>query len=416
MPRARAISLLSAAFCSLVLVVPAARAATAGTLDPAFGTSGWTLTAQTGSYAVAGGVALQADGKAVSAGQWRTPSGVDVAIVVRTRTDGTLDPSFGQGGVVTFREGIASSLNAVTIQPDGRIVVAGTALTGGAFQFMAARLLPNGGLDASFGSDGIVSVAVGWAAMANAVAIGADGRIALGGTVRLDANDPQSVRATVVRLRADGSLDPSFGLRGASMVPGTAAAWGLVAMPDGGFALAGQYGVDTWDRSYLVARLRPNGTRDPSFGIHGMIIEHIGTVGIAFALARRPDGDLVVTGNAFDRGSTISTLVVRPDGRRETSFGVNGLAEVPTAAGVNALALQGDGRIVLAGTGGTTIRLGATGTPDPTFGTGGTAVTTLGSNTAANGVAVQGDGTIVLAGSVTLPDGTRPFAVWRLLG
>ena len=126
-------------------------------------------------------VAVQADGKILVAGEG---SGWEFSdfVVTRYNVDGSFDSSFGyQGRVVTALSNSSDRARAIAIQSDGRIVVAGTVYTGSGQDFGVVRYLPNGDLDQSFGTNGLATVDYGETACANALSIQADGKIVLAG-------------------------------------------------------------------------------------------------------------------------------------------------------------------------------------------------------------------------------------------
>src|SRR3954469_1778949 len=138
--------------------------AAAGGLDPTFGNGGKVLTDfgnGNNSNEFASAVALQPDGKIVAAGYrffGNSSEGADM-LIVRYNTDGTLDSTFGNGGEVTTDFGLTDIAQGVVIQPDGKIVVAGQ--TYGLFsvfgEFALAPYNPDGSLDSSFGNGGMVT-------------------------------------------------------------------------------------------------------------------------------------------------------------------------------------------------------------------------------------------------------------------
>src|SRR5213076_1055916 len=104
-----------------------------------------------------------------------TSSGHELALV-RYQPDGSLDPSFGTGGIVSTDLGAAGQGNAAAVQPDGRIVVVGQSTSGAITTTVLVRYNPDGTLDPSFGSGGIVSIDLGANAVATAVALQGDGK------------------------------------------------------------------------------------------------------------------------------------------------------------------------------------------------------------------------------------------------
>src|SRR5215831_16371130 len=165
--------------------------AAAGDLDPTFGTAGMLTTDLNHSTDIANAVAVQADGKLVVVGQTYQNndfSGEDF-VVTRYNTDGTLDNTFGSRGKVhTDFPGLAAVPSSVVIQPDGKIVVAGGAFPLFTFlgNFELVRYNSNGLLDTSFGNGGIVTTNFPEGSYASSVALQADGKIIAAGTVFVD--------------------------------------------------------------------------------------------------------------------------------------------------------------------------------------------------------------------------------------
>src|SRR5439155_8159035 len=190
-----------------------------GDLDPTFGTSGMVTTDIDHSTDIANAVAIQADGKLVVVGQTykNNDYSTEDFVVARYNTDGTLDTSFGRGGKVrTDFPGLAAVPSAVVIQPDGKIVVAGGAFPLFTFagDFKVVRYNPNGSLDTSFGSGGIVTtIFPGDGSYAFAVALQSDGKIIAAGTDFVDFNpgDMSDTDFALARYNSEGSLDTTFG-------------------------------------------------------------------------------------------------------------------------------------------------------------------------------------------------------------
>jgi uncharacterized delta-60 repeat protein len=157
--RARSLASVAVAACLLLPVAAAPAGAAPGDLDPTFGGDGRVTTDFTAGFDGATGVALQADGKVVVVGGTGVEGANPMFAVVRYNPDGTLDPTFGgDGRVTTDFTGGADRATGVAVQPDGKIVVVGTA---GADRrnprFAVARYEPDGDLDPTFGGgDGVV--------------------------------------------------------------------------------------------------------------------------------------------------------------------------------------------------------------------------------------------------------------------
>jgi uncharacterized delta-60 repeat protein len=397
-----------AALAVLVPVAPAAAVTLAGSFDSSFGTSGYflpPLAQQTGAVATL----VEPNGDLVAVGEALNGSQPEMA-AVRLLPNGALDTSFGNGGWTLLAIGKSSIAAAVALQSNGDLVIAGTGgdPTAYAQSLAAVRLTPSGQLDSSFGNRGIVTVPVGYNAAATAVAIQQDGRIVLGGTATTDHN-----RFVAARLNPDGSLDQSFGNSGIELLGPAAAAWGMALQSNGDIVLAGQQAYNG-AQAYMAARLLPNGTPDASFGRAGIVTLAIGKTAVGLAMALQTDGRILVTGNANTGTLQVATARLMPDGSLDPSFGSKGIATFP-GSGVNAMALQQNGQIVLAGAGASAIRLNADGSPDLTFGKRAIAFAPIGTHDSANGVAIQSNGMIVLAGEAAI-SGAMRLSVIRLAG
>ena len=156
--------------------------------------------------------AVQSDGKIVVAGT----SGADIA-VVRYNTDGSLDTSFGADGIVTTDISGADQGEAVALQGDGKILVSGSSQgpSGSAPDFAVVRYNTDGSLDTSFGTGGIVTTDIFDENLnlhdeARAMAVQSDGKIVVVGWSYDNFNTPERYYFALVRLNSDGSLDTSF--------------------------------------------------------------------------------------------------------------------------------------------------------------------------------------------------------------
>ncbi len=180
-----------------------------GVLDPTFGSGGKVTTTFGSASDFANGAVLQPDGKIVVAGySFQGRVGPSAFALARYMPDGSLDPSFGSGGRVMTDVGPDGTAWAVALQRDGKIVAAGT----GRGVFALARYNPNGSLDQSFGTGGIVSTAVGTGdeALARAVAVQPEGKVVVAGsTVTCTYDD-----FTLARYTPAGVLDRTFGSNG----------------------------------------------------------------------------------------------------------------------------------------------------------------------------------------------------------
>jgi uncharacterized delta-60 repeat protein len=220
--------------------VQAARLKANGALDTTFGTGGKAAVDFGGDdFGLA--MARQANGRILLAGR-STAAG---AVVARLRANGALDPDFGGDGRVTLGPGSAS---AVLVQPDGRIVVAGNAM--GSAMMTVTRLKPDGSPDATFAGDGTATIdfAPGSADVADDAALQPDGKIVVAGS-KQEGGD-----IAVARVNADGSPDAAFGAAGRAAIDFGAPTFGhaVALQANGRILVAGQR---TGGDAFAVARL-----------------------------------------------------------------------------------------------------------------------------------------------------------------
>lgn len=330
-----------------------------GTLDGSFGSGGKSLTTIGPYYAGAHALALQQDGKIVAAGYSYTgTSNYYIIALARYSPDGSLDTSFGTGGqVLTTLVGYYDLAHGVAAQSDGKIVAAGYSLNIGLFtsDFAVMRYLPHGTLDSSFGGTGKVTTSIaGGFDQGYALVIQPDGRIVVAGSGQV-ASD---TNFALVRYNTDGSLDPTFGTFGrVSTDFGSAApsyVHGVALQPDGRIVAAGVMVVSGVGYMALT-RYLPNGTLDSSFGTNGKVIAQLGlTYDEANAVTVLPNGKIIVAGTSW-QGNFAREAVVRlnPDGSFDSSYGVGGKVIVSfDDAGDfgSGVAVDQIGRVVLAGT------------------------------------------------------------------
>ncbi|HEY7641257.1 MAG TPA: Calx-beta domain-containing protein [Steroidobacteraceae bacterium] len=328
--------------------------------------------------------------------------------------DSGLDLTFGAQGKTTLA-GFGGE-SGMAIQSDGKIVMVG----GKFLDFVLARFNADGTLDTTFGTAGKVTtdLAGGFAQeRARAVAIQPDGKIVVAGESSLPAGD---LSVALVRYNADGTLDTTFGSGGKVFGALLGRAFDVAILPDGRIVVAGDAPVanDPADfGDFLVARYQSNGALDATFGTSGVVVTDtsFGT-DLARNIVVQPNGALVVSGDPIDTDPSLRTSVARYDasGALDPSFNSGGKLVLAGAHVGRGLALQSDGRLVLAGSMPVTnvpddfthfavIRLNADGTFDSSFGSGGTATTSItGRTDVAHAVTIQADGKIVVAGEGNL--------------
>jgi uncharacterized delta-60 repeat protein len=332
----------------------------AGALDPSFGAGGRVITAFPGGASEAYGLVVQPDGKVVAAGYAAVDTS-DAFALARYLPDGSLDPSFGSGGLVTtdidftFRDAAFT----LALQPDGKLVAGGYAYGAG---FTLVRYLSNGNPDPSFGYQGIVRTRIdSGEAYAFALALQPDGKILAGGaTAPACSQSCPNENFALARYLPNGDLDPAFGAQGVVTTSLALASddriYGLALQPDGKIVAGGPAGVNCDNNcqssDFGLARYLPDGQLDPSFGSSGKLTTDLSGWDSLAGLALQPDGRIVTAGVAtMAEQGVFAVARYLSDGALDTSFGAGGKALGASAGEANAVVLQPDSRILVAGEG-----------------------------------------------------------------
>ena len=288
------------------------------------------------------GIALQSDNKIIAAG-----TALNQFALARFNPDGSLDLSFDEDGKVTTSFGANAAGAGVIIQADDKIVVGGTA----GDDFALARYHPDGSLDPGFDADGILTTTFGASAAGAGLVIQPDGKLILAGTAGDDF--------AVARYNADGSLDPGFDFDGVVTTSFGAAAdaAGAVLQPDGKILLAGTVGADQDETCFALARYNPDGSLDADFGSGGKVIaDYFGDYSYANAVTLQSDHKIVVAGSqGMYFGTTFTLLRFNPDGSLDTTFGEDGIVQTLLSGEYDyayAVAMQPDNIIIAAGASG----------------------------------------------------------------
>ncbi|MFI6319960.1 delta-60 repeat domain-containing protein [Nonomuraea sp. NPDC050556] len=387
-----------------------------GGLDDSFGVGGTTVTDFGSMKDVASAVATQPDGKIVVAGT----TGDSVA-VARYSADGTLDAAFGKDGKVITKLNGGAQVERVAVTSDGKIVVAGSAEGRHGDRDVALVCYDAAGApDAGFGDKGVALADLGSRRdLARGLALAKDGSILVSG----DSGDALAV----ARFDKAGKLDASFGAGGkvTSSIGKTARGYALAVQQDGKIVVAGSQDDPDQGINYAVVRYSGDGKLDKGFGTSGVVTSNFGSpADVGRDLAIQKDGKIVVVGYT---GRSIGVVRYTPDGAPDAGFSKDG--KVTTAVGTRAkarsVALQPDGKIVVAGaednpsqgTNFLLVRYDADGGLDEGFGAAGVSGTNFGSpEDDGRAVALQPDGKIVVVGTSRNPVVGVNFAVARFLG
>jgi uncharacterized delta-60 repeat protein len=422
--RSRLVAPVVAVACVVLAGLVAVASAQAGTgdLETSFGIGGMQTTDFGGTDAAYGSAVSQPDGKVVVVGRTFPGDGSLKFAIARYDVDGTLDTTFSGDGKQTAD--FAQFAYAVAVQPDGKIVVAGE----GGGDFVLARYNADGSPDLTFSGDGVQKTDLsGYVDSANAVALQPDGKIVAAGQAGDDFG--------LARYDPDGSLDVSFGVGGIQRTPifeggyesDSAAA---VALQVDGKIVAGgttdglppcDFSIDTCEdppSDFALVRYNPDGTLDSSFSGDGkQTTDFFGGDDQGFDVALQPaDGKMVAVGNA---SGNFGLVRYNPDGTLDNWFSDDGKQTTGfyNAGGASGVAVQPDGRILVAGGGGdfALARYDVDGSLDPNFSADGKQTTDFGGSDDASTVVLEPDGTILAAGT-TYRAGGEDFALARYQG
>lgn len=346
------------------------RYAADGYLDASFGSSG-IVTADFYGYGDTGmAVGLQTigqnAGKILAGGKVYRKEGslnLDYFGVARFNADGTLDASFGTDGKVYFSVGTTLCLDIcadMAILPDDSILLCGYSLEGSAdtgYDVSLAKLEPNGALDASFGSGGIVVADLGLKKheLASRMAVDADGRIAVcGGSKNTNSN---ATCEFVMVFTPSGALDTSFNGTGSRTVnPGFAdVGVGIDFQPDGKILLVGT--TDANDMNEIILhRFTASGALDASFGGSGAVmVGASGTTNSGRAVLSLPGGKVLAVGDTYSESEMNFTFLAsryESNGAIDSTFASGGTAKwtfYSTEVNAKSAAIAADGAYIVAG-------------------------------------------------------------------
>jgi uncharacterized delta-60 repeat protein len=268
-----------------------------GNPDSTFGSSGVSLIQFSGGNSFLRDLALQSDGKVVGVGAYApSDQGPEDFAVARLKQNGTFDDSFATNGRETIGFGGSDAAYSVLIQPDQKIVVSGGGTS--VSDFVATRLTTTGTLDGSFGTGGYSDVDFGHYENAYASAIQPDGKVVLAGTTGTGSQSDMAI----ARLRTDGALDPTFSGDGKMTVDfgGTKDAANSVVIQADGKILLGGFGGPNND--LLLTRLNADGTLDTTFAPDGRVAIDFNGTETGGVIGLQPDGARVIGGTTSVNG------------------------------------------------------------------------------------------------------------------
>jgi uncharacterized delta-60 repeat protein len=403
----------------MLLAVFSSLAAQPGSLDPSFGTNGIAQFNPGGWHDVASDVVCLDDGSLLVGGTiFQYPSySTHYGALLRLNSNGTMNLNWGTNGIVSLQYGLNSNISKLEVLPDGKILVAGTtSVTTPNIEFFVARFLADGTPDSTFGTDGysITSYNTG-EEDCNAMAVQADGKIILAGVSWTDH------AMLFTRFNANGVLDTTFGNSGytalnPSVQSDDIKALGLLS--DGTIVGMGSQYVSTpfYEAFGVMVKLDADGIPISSFGTNGVLIPAIFTDVSTIYGMHIADDDIYATGYIYNSVNDKILFIAKlsASGIAYPDFGTNGMTLTPPATnnhlscGLDILVAP-DGYIYTCGTTGSgtltgprdfiVLRYTMNGQLDPGFNSTGYNVISIGpAFDDANALALQADGKIVLAG------------------
>ena len=405
-----------------------------GELDNTFGTNGIVTTDFNNLSDYGYSVRQQTDGKIIVGGSSQNANGKFA--LARYNIDGSLDTTFGTNGKVTTVVGSSGWGHSVAIQTDNKIVIAGSSYGNTDVDFTIVRYEINGSLDTTFGIGGIVKTDfAGSDDNAYTMAIQPDGKIVVCGDI-VNISVP-AIHFALAQYNTDGSLDTTFGTGGKVITNlggnderiYSVAVYSNEKIPNDKIVVAGVSNKNS-SKDFAIVRYNYDGSLDNTFGTGGKVTTDFrGINDYGYGVAIQSDNKIVVTGYTEDDLYQVDTLhIVRynDNGSLDSTFGVSGKVTTDfgnSFAGGNSVAIQSDGKIVIAGFSGThsnfvfgVSRYNINGSLDTTFSTDGKVTTPIGSSNAeGKSMTIQSDGKIVVSGYSY--NGTNiDFTVVRYIG
>ncbi|MGB3075989.1 MAG: hypothetical protein WBB36_11740, partial [Chitinophagales bacterium] len=390
-----------------------------GVVDSSFAENGFFILDIPNDGEAISSLQIQPDGRLVVGGYWNnygTNPHRNFA-VARIKTSGALDNTFGEDGVVVYDfAGFYDRASSIVLEPDDKIIVAGSASVGSDYDFAWIRLNADGSIN-NFPPDGKVTLSFAEDVydFGHKILIQPDDKILEIGHTYIFNKDYFAIS----RFLPDGLRDTSFGIGGrithAFSSTGNEAYSGAL-QPDGKIIVYGT--ASYWEHSIVVARLNTDGSLDSTFGNDGVVKYVLGDEEVeARDIALQPDGKILAAA-AYEEFGTNTLIRFNSDGSVDSSFGNYG--EILLESQIYAVAIQPDGKILLAGktVWGTygpdfvLYRFLLNGTLDNTFGSSGKVSTDFGNFIVdcVHAVMLQSDGKIVCAGTVD------PIASYSMIG
>ncbi len=330
-----------------------------GSVDSSFGNHGFVVSDYNGDTRMIS-VVIQPDGKIVCGGGIHFPSPT-VFYLIRLKVDGSYDSTFGNNGkVITSLDPLANDvLFKIVLLGNGKIVAAGLHETSNNRAIVLVQYNPNGTVDSSFGNNGSVTNGFGNVQVYGGLAVQTDGKIVVANG---DQQGGSTLKYSVARFNSNGITDSSFGVNGVFSTAVDGYAYDLALQKDNKIVLVGSNYAVTGYGQLCLARITTTGILDSSFGGSGIITTRLinGSTDsdIGASVLIQPDGKILATATTSILTNRSKWAVARykPNGKLDNTFGRRGIVVTNLAdynnnyhIGCNALLIQKNGKIVVGG-------------------------------------------------------------------
>ena len=404
-------------------------------LDPNFGSSGISVHPHPHMSEI-NCFAFDSNGNIVSVGssqQGSTGTFNYQLTLTKTDSNGILDTNFGTNGKVTTIIEYSDSPLDIVVQPDDKIIVAGSAYLGptptgpGNWIAFAVRYNNDGSLDTSFANNGIYRLSSSRQFVS--VMVLPDGSIVLGGNSSSLTNEHLAI---LVKLDNYGIEDNQFGTNGTLSLDSNNfkfIMWDAIVLSDGNIFCVGYEYSDIISHSKSAyCKISPQGNFDTSFGTNGKVVHDLfnydpisNITELLHTVQELSNGQLIVAGSEVNQ----FLLKINADGTLDTSFGTNGMVNHSFSSKASAMTLQPDGKIIIGGNKGvgngnigyTVTRFDSNGSLDTSFnnGTGFVDIDISSSNDYLQHIKLQSADTLIIGGSSYLNSAVANFTLARVL-
>ena len=328
-----------------------------GLPDPTFGNGGRLILDLQGTNEAGGAMVQLVDGSLVMAGYVSNSNDQEEVIIAKFDGNGNFQSSFGVGGLLTidFGEEVERVRN-IGLLPDGGILIAGHSYGSNGGKILLGKVMPDGSLDMSFGTNGIQKVAIGYDEVyVYDLEVLSNGQFYLAGSAGFGMEQD----AVVLRFNQNGSLDNSFGTGGVYLLESYAGyddASAFQVNTDGDLIVCGSVQVEAGGYDFAVHsfKLSANGSMDTGFGIDGLSIIDLGEDGMEYPydLILQQDDKFLICGSSPAIETDVFVMRCHPQGDLDFSFGAEGVSTIdfgtPLEVGYS-MNFHQDGDLLVAG-------------------------------------------------------------------